>query len=237
MGCLAGGIAIIAFAWRHRAPLSLSRSDRGATIRADAHRPALSAALEDPRAGRGARRSRRGPPAEYREGDLDADFFQTPYGLFALGAQALRAGHQVKVINLSGLRVDARRGGPARARRRPLRHVVLDREPPRRGARRARRSSASTRARTSSSAARTPRRSRARCSRTTRPSTPSAIGESEQTFLELLDRLAEAGSRTRASPGRPTATAAACVDGARARRHRGPRHPRRRRTTTSTRTS
>ena len=43
-----------------------------------------------------------GPPAEYVEGDLDADFFQTPYGLFVLGAQALRAGHQVKVINLAG---------------------------------------------------------------------------------------------------------------------------------------
>ncbi len=42
-----------------------------------------------------------GPPAEYREGDLDADFHQTPYGLFSLGAQALRAGHQVKVLNLS----------------------------------------------------------------------------------------------------------------------------------------
>jgi anaerobic magnesium-protoporphyrin IX monomethyl ester cyclase len=42
-----------------------------------------------------------GPPAEYREGDLDADFYQTPYGLFSLGAQALRAGHQVKVLNLS----------------------------------------------------------------------------------------------------------------------------------------
>lgn len=42
-----------------------------------------------------------GPPAEYREGDLDPDFYQTPYGLFALGAQAIRAGHQVKVLNLS----------------------------------------------------------------------------------------------------------------------------------------
>jgi radical SAM superfamily enzyme YgiQ (UPF0313 family) len=42
-----------------------------------------------------------GPPTGYREGDLDADFHQTPYGLFALGAQALRAGHQVKVLNLS----------------------------------------------------------------------------------------------------------------------------------------
>jgi radical SAM superfamily enzyme YgiQ (UPF0313 family) len=42
-----------------------------------------------------------GPPEEYLEGDLDADFFQTPYGLFVLGAQALRAGHQVKVMNLS----------------------------------------------------------------------------------------------------------------------------------------
>jgi radical SAM superfamily enzyme YgiQ (UPF0313 family) len=43
-----------------------------------------------------------GPPTEYAEGDLDGDFFQTPYGLFALGAQALRAGHQVKIVNLSG---------------------------------------------------------------------------------------------------------------------------------------
>jgi radical SAM superfamily enzyme YgiQ (UPF0313 family) len=43
-----------------------------------------------------------GPPADYRDGDLDADFFQTPYGLFTLGAQAIRAGHQVKVLNLSG---------------------------------------------------------------------------------------------------------------------------------------
>jgi radical SAM superfamily enzyme YgiQ (UPF0313 family) len=43
-----------------------------------------------------------GPPSEYAEGDLDGDFFQTPYGLFALGAQAMRAGHQVKVYNLSG---------------------------------------------------------------------------------------------------------------------------------------
>ncbi len=42
-----------------------------------------------------------GPPNEYAEGDLDADFHQTPYGLFSLGAQALRAGHQVKVLNLS----------------------------------------------------------------------------------------------------------------------------------------
>lgn len=42
-----------------------------------------------------------GPPADFREGDLDADFYQTPYGLFSLGAQAIRAGHQVKVLNLS----------------------------------------------------------------------------------------------------------------------------------------
>src|SRR5690349_1950283 len=42
-----------------------------------------------------------GPPEGYREGDLDADFHQAPYGLFALGAQALRAGHMVKILNLS----------------------------------------------------------------------------------------------------------------------------------------
>lgn len=43
-----------------------------------------------------------GPPAGYRDGDLDADFYQTPYGLFSIGAQAIRAGNQVKVLNLSG---------------------------------------------------------------------------------------------------------------------------------------
>jgi anaerobic magnesium-protoporphyrin IX monomethyl ester cyclase len=42
-----------------------------------------------------------GAPEGYRDGDLDADFYQTPYGLFALGAAAIRAGHQVKVLNLS----------------------------------------------------------------------------------------------------------------------------------------
>ncbi len=42
-----------------------------------------------------------GAPTGYRDGDLDADFHQTPYGLFALGAQTLRAGHEVKVLNLS----------------------------------------------------------------------------------------------------------------------------------------
>src|SRR5215831_15607051 len=42
-----------------------------------------------------------GPPEGYHEGDLDADFHQTPYGLFALGAQAMREGHAVKVFNLS----------------------------------------------------------------------------------------------------------------------------------------
>jgi anaerobic magnesium-protoporphyrin IX monomethyl ester cyclase len=42
-----------------------------------------------------------GPPEGYRQGDLDADFYQTPYGLFSIGAQAMRAGHDVKVLNLS----------------------------------------------------------------------------------------------------------------------------------------
>lgn len=42
-----------------------------------------------------------GPPADYREGDLDPDFWQTPYGLYSLAAQATRAGHQVKLLNLS----------------------------------------------------------------------------------------------------------------------------------------
>jgi radical SAM superfamily enzyme YgiQ (UPF0313 family) len=43
-----------------------------------------------------------GPPAEYADGDLDGDFFQMPYGLLSLGAQAIRAGHATKVLNLSG---------------------------------------------------------------------------------------------------------------------------------------
>jgi anaerobic magnesium-protoporphyrin IX monomethyl ester cyclase len=42
-----------------------------------------------------------GPPDDYREGDLDGDFHQIPYGLLSLAAQAMRAGHQVKVLNLS----------------------------------------------------------------------------------------------------------------------------------------
>ena len=42
-----------------------------------------------------------GPPPDYVPGDLDGDFYQTPYGLYTIGAQAVRAGHQVKVINLS----------------------------------------------------------------------------------------------------------------------------------------
>jgi anaerobic magnesium-protoporphyrin IX monomethyl ester cyclase len=45
-----------------------------------------------------------GPPDGYREGDLDGDFYQTPYGLFTIAAQAMRAGHQVKVLNLSAYR-------------------------------------------------------------------------------------------------------------------------------------
>jgi len=42
-----------------------------------------------------------GPPAEYRDGDLDADFYQIPYGLLSIAAQVKRAGHQVKILNLS----------------------------------------------------------------------------------------------------------------------------------------
>lgn len=42
-----------------------------------------------------------GPPEDYRVGDLDADFHQTPYGLYSLAAQALRAGQSVKLFNLS----------------------------------------------------------------------------------------------------------------------------------------
>lgn len=44
-----------------------------------------------------------GPPDEYVHGDLDADFYQIPYGLLAIGAAAKRAGHQVKILNLSAM--------------------------------------------------------------------------------------------------------------------------------------
>ena len=73
-----------------------------------------------------------GPPSDYQEGDLDADFFQTPYGLLSLGAQALRAGHQVKVLQPLGLRLEPRRRGGGGARRGRVRAVVLDGEPTRR---------------------------------------------------------------------------------------------------------
>lgn len=43
-----------------------------------------------------------GPPPDFEACDLDADFFQIPYGLLSLAAQAIRAGHCVKVLNLSG---------------------------------------------------------------------------------------------------------------------------------------
>src|SRR5262245_49339379 len=55
----------------------------------------IAAPGEPPYKGEGA------PPDHYRDGDLDADFYQTPWGLFSLGAQAIRAGHQVKILNLS----------------------------------------------------------------------------------------------------------------------------------------
>lgn len=42
-----------------------------------------------------------GPPPEYREGDLDPDFWQVPYGLLSLAAQARRAGYPTKILNLS----------------------------------------------------------------------------------------------------------------------------------------
>jgi anaerobic magnesium-protoporphyrin IX monomethyl ester cyclase len=46
-------------------------------------------------------RSGDGPPEGLGPGDIDADFWQIPYGLLSLATQALRAGHSVKVLNLS----------------------------------------------------------------------------------------------------------------------------------------
>ena len=45
--------------------------------------------------------SRDGPPPDFSASDLDADFYQIPYGLLTLAAQARAFGHQVKVINLA----------------------------------------------------------------------------------------------------------------------------------------
>lgn len=45
-----------------------------------------------------------GPPVDFSPSDLDSDFFQIPYGLLSLAAQAWRAGHAVKVFNLSAHR-------------------------------------------------------------------------------------------------------------------------------------
>jgi len=42
-----------------------------------------------------------GPPSLAAVHELDADFFQIPYGLLSLAAQAKRAGHRVEVANLS----------------------------------------------------------------------------------------------------------------------------------------
>lgn len=42
-----------------------------------------------------------GPPDGFQPSDLDPDFHQIPYGLLSLGAQALRVGHEVKLLNLS----------------------------------------------------------------------------------------------------------------------------------------
>jgi radical SAM superfamily enzyme YgiQ (UPF0313 family) len=140
-----------------------------------------------------------GPPAGYREGDLDPDFHQTPYGLFALGAQAIRAGHEVKVLNLSAFAwrrveevvaaLDAdlyglscwtanRRGvafvADAIKRRRPRAHVVV-------GGPHATPLALELLARV--------------------PAIDTiALGESDQTFLELCERIA-AGQPTRGLAG------------------------------------
>lgn len=49
---------------------------------------------------------RDGAPDGYREGDLDGDFYQVPYGLLTIAAQATRAGHRVKLLNLSSFAWD-----------------------------------------------------------------------------------------------------------------------------------
>lgn len=44
-----------------------------------------------------------GPPAGFREADLDGDFLQMPYGVLSLASQALAEGHRVEVLNLAAL--------------------------------------------------------------------------------------------------------------------------------------
>lgn len=42
-----------------------------------------------------------GPPRDFSPSDLDSDFFQIPYGLLTLAAEARASGHAVKLFNLS----------------------------------------------------------------------------------------------------------------------------------------
>ncbi|MEZ4441967.1 MAG: radical SAM protein [Polyangiaceae bacterium] len=53
------------------------------------------------KAAAGDRHGEEGPPPGYQDGDLDGDFYQIPYGLLTIAANLKRAGHQVKVLNLS----------------------------------------------------------------------------------------------------------------------------------------
>ncbi len=59
-----------------------------------------------PRPDSGQRFGRDGAPEGYRDGDLDGDFYQIPYGLLTIAAQATRAGHRVKLLNLSSFAWD-----------------------------------------------------------------------------------------------------------------------------------
>ena len=74
-----------------------------------------------------------GPPPGLSADDLDPDFFQMPYGLLSLAAQALRAGHQVKVFNLAAYPWPEAERGHRAARRRRCSACLLHRQSPRRG--------------------------------------------------------------------------------------------------------
>jgi hypothetical protein len=159
-----------------------------------------------------------GPPAEYVEGDLDATSFRRPTASSRWARRRCARGIRSRSSTCRPSRGNTRRGGD--------RELDADSTACRAGRRTGAGSRSSlatsrsiTRTRTSSWAARTPRRSRARCSRTTRRSTRSAIGESEHTFLEL-STVCRRGAAP-ASPAPRTAWATASRPAPEARRHRG----------------
>ena len=177
-----------------------------------------------------------GPPPEYRRRRPRRRLLPDPLRALLAGRAGARAGHEVKVAEPLRLPLGARRGCAPGARRRPLRDVLLDREPPRGRPRRPgiRAPPPPTHVLVGGPHA-TPLAAEMLAHHPEIDTWPR--GESEPAFLELLGRLA-AGRRTDRHRGaRPEARTGSRRRRSRPRGDRGPRHASLRRTTTSTRTS